>query len=151
MSEQLKLAKELYNDPRMMLTPLDLVSTPLDLAPTPLRCSSYKHPWTPPHPTPNCVFGNLLDVPIHWAFPVTVRSQGLAAAALGYGQVVLGAKKVALSPAPRSGSGPRPGPHHILRPKRNGLAPPPLPGHGNAQKLGTPSNWNAIPLHGNAR
>jgi len=106
MSEQLKLAKELYNDPRMMLTPLDLVSTPLDLAPTPLRCSSYKHPWTPPHPTPNCVFGNLLDVPIHWAFPVTVRSQGLAAAALGYGQVVLGAKKVALSPAPRSRSGP---------------------------------------------
>ena len=24
---------------------------------------------TPPHPTPNCVFGSLLGVPNYWAFP----------------------------------------------------------------------------------
>ena len=52
---------------------------------------------TPPHTTPNGVFGNLLGVLSYWSFPVTGRSHGLAAAAApGHGQVALGAKKVAL-------------------------------------------------------
>ena len=44
---------------------------------------------------------------IYWAFPVTGRSHGLAAAAPGHGQVALGAKKVALAPGP-PGPGPAP-------------------------------------------
>ena len=41
-----------------------------------------------------------LGVPSYWAFPVTGRSHGLAAAAPGHGQVALGAKKVALGLGP---------------------------------------------------
>ena len=61
---------------------------------------------TPPHPTTNFVFGNLLGVPSYWAFPVTERSHGLAAAAPVHGQVALGAKKVART---WTGAGPGPG------------------------------------------
>ena len=72
---------------------------------------------------------------IYWAFPVTGRSHGLAAAAPGHGQVALGAKKVALGPAPQvrvrpwSRSAPLSSPPVPLG---HGLVPPP-PGHGNAQ------------------
>ena len=65
---------------------------------------------TPPHPTPAFPFNlmafpfNVLafpnkcyGVPSDWAFPVTGRSHGLAAAP-GHGQVALGAKKVARGP-----------------------------------------------------
>ena len=67
------------------------------------------HP-TPPHPTPPWRFHlmlwrshlmlwrfQLLGVPSYWAFPVTGRSHGLAAAP-GHGQVALGANKVARGP-----------------------------------------------------
>ena len=56
--------------------------------------------------TTNGVFGNLLGVPSYWAFPVTGRSHGLAAAAPGHGQLALEAKKVART---WTGAGPGPG------------------------------------------
>ena len=56
-----------------------------------------------PKPIPHIAFPE-----IYWAFTVTGRSPGLAAAAApGRGQVALGAKKVALGP-----SGPPRGPRH---------------------------------------
>ena len=91
-----------------------------------------------PHPTPpQKAFSE-----IYWRSQLLgIPNHGLAAAAPGHGQVVaLGAKKVALGPAPhvrvrpRSRSAPL-----VSAPLGHGLAPPP-PGHGNAQYLGTPGN-----------
>ena len=85
---------------------------------------------TPPNLTPP----EMAFSEIYWAFPVTGRSHGLAAAAPGHGQVALGAKKKALGPAlqvrvrPRSRSAPL---SSSQAPLGHGLAPP--PGHGNAQ------------------
>ena len=94
---------------------------------------------TPPHPSPNGVFGHVLGVPSYWAFPVSGRSHGLAAAAPGHGQVALGAKKVALDPGPRSRSRSAP-PSSSQAPLGHGLAPPP-PGHGQISNWKRPLNF----------
>ena len=54
----------------------------------------------PPHPTPNGVSGNLLGVPIHWAFR--------------FFPVALGTKKMARTLGPRG-----PDLLHFLRPQRH--------------------------------
>ena len=79
------------------------------------------------------------------AFPiVTGRSHGLAAAP-SHGQVALGTKKVA-----RPGGARNEGPALLSShpaPLGHDLAPPPAT--GNAQRLGTPSNWERR-FNGNA-
>ena len=76
------------------------------------------------------VLGYLMGVPSYWAFP-------WPGGGARPGQVALGAKKVALGPGP---PGPGPAPVQVRAtffvPSAtwpHGLAPPPPPGHGNAQ------------------
>ena len=81
-----------------------------------------------------------------WAFPITGRSHGLAAAP-DHGQVALGANNVARGPH----TGPPQVQRHFIGPKRH-LAM----AWRRRQAMGTPGNWerpvtgNAIPLNGNA-
>ena len=95
---------------------------------------------TPPHPTPNGVFGNLLSVPSYWAFPITGRSHGLAAAAPGLGQVALGAKKV---PRTWTGAGPGPGGPRPSVPLFAPSATWPRPGAAAARPWERPVKGNA--------
>ena len=104
------------------------------------------------HPTPAFPF-NVMAFPFNvMAFPTNVMAfpiHGMApslAAAPGHGQVALGAKKVALGPAPqvrvrpRSRSAPL---SSSQAPLGHGLAPPP-PGPGQISNWKRPVNGNAI-------
>ena len=90
-----------------------------------------------PHPTP--IFGNLPGVPSYWAFPVTGRSHGLAAAARPWPSGAGGEESGADLDQGRTQC-------HFLRPQRH-LA---MAWRRHRQATGTPIKWER-PVTGNAQ